>query len=67
MTKHDRQPLRPLWVRVSDVGLWFGVSRATVYRAAARGEITIYKQRGSRVRSDEMDRWLSGECEPTAN
>ena len=61
MTKHDPKiPVRPIWVRVSDVALWFGVSRATVYRAAARGEITSHRQRGSRVHADEMDRWLRG-------
>ncbi|WP_394342831.1 helix-turn-helix domain-containing protein [Paenirhodobacter huangdaonensis] len=53
-----------MWVRVSDVAIWFGVSRATVYRAAARGEITIHRQRGSRVNSDEMDAWLRGDHPP---
>ena len=56
MGKHKQITItRPLWVRVSDVAHWFGISRATVYRAAARGEITIHRQRGSRVNTDEMD------------
>ncbi len=62
MGKHEQITItRPLWVRVSDVAHWFGISRATVYRAAARGEITIHRQRGSRVNADEMDAWLRGE------
>lgn len=52
----------PPWVRVTEVDRYFGVSRATVYRAAQRGELTIYKNRGSRVKTDEMEKWLSGEA-----
>lgn len=50
----------PRWIRVTEVQRYFGVSRATVYRAAQRGEITIYKQRGSRVRAQELEQWLAG-------
>ncbi|MFC5736912.1 helix-turn-helix domain-containing protein [Sinirhodobacter huangdaonensis] len=65
MGRHEKAAgIRPMWVRVSDVAIWFGVSRATVYRAAARGEITIHRQRGSRVNSDEMDAWLRGDHPP---
>lgn len=67
MGKHEPPMVRPIWIRVSDVARWFGVSRATVYRAAAKGEITIHKQRGSRVHADEMDAWLRGNQPPTAH
>lgn len=52
----------PPWVRVSEVKRYFGVHKSTVYRAAGRGEIRIYKNRGSRVKSSEMEKWLSGEA-----
>lgn len=54
------QAVRPAWVRLRDVQHWFGVSKTTVYRAAAAGDVTIYRRCGSRVNADEMDAWLRG-------
>ena len=68
MGKHEQITItRPLWVRVSDAAHWFGMSRATVHRAAARGEIPIHRQRGSRVNADEMDAWLRGGAPSSAS
>lgn len=53
----------PPWVRVSEAPKFFGISKATLYRAAQRGEIKIYKSRGSRVKTEEIERWLAGDAE----
>ncbi|WP_412508784.1 helix-turn-helix transcriptional regulator [Roseovarius sp. SYSU LYC5161] len=56
MTDHQ-----PEFVRISQVQSIFGVSRATLYRAAQRNEITIHR-RGpmSFISVKEMRHWITG-------
>lgn len=53
---------QPEFVRISQVKSMFGVSRATLYRAAQRNEITIHR-RGpmSFISVQEMRQWITGE------
>lgn len=54
---------KPLYIRVSDGQEVFGLSRATFYRAAKRGEIVIYKKGGaSFLEVAAIERWLKSEA-----
>ena len=51
----------PIYVRMSRVQDYFGLHRATVYRMAERGEVTIHRIGGaSLVRVDEMMAVIEG-------
>lgn len=51
----------PIYVRVSDAPAVFAVSVPTIYRAKARGELTVYKRgRSSLLRRSEVEAWIEG-------
>lgn len=53
-----------LFVRPTQVPADYGISRATLYRWAAKGIVKIYKRGNcSFVRRDEMDAAIMGEAE----
>lgn len=56
-----RAHVAPLYVSMSDAPRVFSLSRDTFYRAAKRGEITIFK-RGSRslLKVSEVSDWIEG-------
>ena len=62
MNAHVTTKPAPIFVRVSAVQERFGLHRATIYRAAQRGEITIHR-RGSMsfVEVAEISAWITGE------
>lgn len=50
---------RPLYVRMSDAPGIFTVSRSSLYEAAGRGELTIYKPIGtSLLKVAEVEAWI---------
>lgn len=57
----------PKFIRVGRVRQVFDIGRTTLYRAAQRGEITIYR-RGSMsfVSCEDVRRWITGgeSCRP---
>lgn len=61
----QQAPIAPLYIRVSQVQAMFGVHRATVYRQAQEGAITIYKRGGaSFLKVAEMVAWIEGPDDP---
>lgn len=49
----------PLYVRMTDAPQMFAASRSSLYEAAARGEITIYKPIGtSLLKMFEVEAWV---------
>lgn len=49
----------PLYVPVIDSQDWFSISRATIYRAAKKGEITIHKRGGrALLKVAEICNWI---------
>lgn len=62
-TASPKPEVTPLFVRVSAAQERFGIHRATVYRAAQRGELTIHKRGAmSWLETAEMIAWIKG-CE----
>ena len=54
--------LQPLFVRVRDCPIVFGISRATIYRWKNAGDVKIYKRGGaSFVKVTEMEELITGE------
>lgn len=52
---------KPQYCRVSDSQEVFGIHRATIYRAAAKGLITIYKRQGMAfLKVSEVAGWIEG-------
>ena len=52
----------PIFVRPMQVPAVYGISRATLYRWASKGLVTIHKRGGcSFVRRDEMDAAIMGD------
>ena len=50
-----------LYVKVSDAPVTFAVSTDTIYRAAKRGELTIYKPVGvALLKVAEVEAWIAG-------
>lgn len=56
-----RTPPEPIYVRVCDSQAVFGIHRSTIYRRAAQGKITIYRDGGtSFVKVSEMADMIEG-------
>lgn len=52
-------PIYPLYVPLIDAPKWFSISRDTIYRAAKREQIVIYKVGGrSLVKFCEIEEWI---------
>lgn len=61
--------LQALYLRPKRVTEIYGVSRDTIYKAAERGDITIYKPGGrpgmSVLKVAEIETWMAGRSQPT--
>lgn len=63
----DQGEVKPIYVRVSRAQKVFGLHRSTLYRMAARGQLTIHKIGAvAVVRVDDMERLIEGRADEGA-
>jgi excisionase family DNA binding protein len=59
--------MKPIYVRVKDSKIYFGIGRTTIYEMAARGDLHIHKSgSASLLKVEEVEALIEGKKEKDA-